>query len=509
MPDDPQSDPQPSRARRWARLGLRGVLIGTGEPAPPARSAHNKSQAKQLTGRLAGLSLPRQVWVLSLWPLLEQLLNFLVGTVDIAIAGRLPSAAERLAATDAITVGAYFTWLMTLLQAAVGVGASAIVSRAIGASHRRLANAGVGQALLLGVASGVLAGGAVLAAAPWIAHGLGLEGDAAAMAVTYIRITAISIPMCGALFVGGACLRAAGDTKSPFLAMLLVNILNIGISVCLAGVSYGSADAPHTFGVGLGVAGIAAGTAIAWTFGGFLILAILLSGKSDIRLRKHRLLPHPHMMRRIIRIALPNLASQLGFWSINFVLLFYVSLLNIDGAFGAHMIAIRVESIAFLPGFAIAVAASTLTGQYLGLGDPDRARQATYWSAGAAVALMSFCSLFFFFTPEPLVKLLSPSTPIHLELAPPLLKIAAPVMPMFAVCIIIGSSMQGAGDTKATAVINFSGLLTTRLIGAYVLAFPLGFGLRGIWIGMMADLAIRGLLFLAYYRTGRWAHAKV
>ncbi|XAL97918.1 MATE family efflux transporter [Phycisphaeraceae bacterium D3-23] len=509
MPDPPQPDPQPPRKSRWTRLGLRGVLIGAGEPAPPARSAPNKSQQKQLTGRLAGLSLPRQVWVLSLWPLLEQLLNFLVGTVDVAIAGRLPGTDVQLAAMDAITVGSYFTWLMTLLQAAVGVGASAIVSRAIGASHRRLANAGVGQALVLGVASGIVAGGLVLLAAPWIAQGLGLRGEAAAMAVTYIRITALSIPMCGALFVGGACLRAAGDTRSPFFAMLLVNILNIGVSVYLAGISYGPADASKTFGLGLGVTGIAAGTAIAWTFGGFLVIAILLSGKSDIRLRKHRLLPHPTMMRRIIRIALPNLASQLGFWSINFVLLFYVSRLNIDGAFGAHMIAIRIESVAFLPGFAIAVAASTLTGQYLGLGDPDRARQATYWSAGAAVALMSFCSLFFFFTPEPLVALLSPNTPEHLALAPPLLKIAAPVMPMFAVCIIIGSAMQGAGDTKATAVINFSGLLTTRLIGAYVLAFPLGLGLRGVWIGMMADLGIRGVLFLLYYRTGRWAMAKV
>lgn len=508
MPPSPTPDDRPAK-RRWTRLGLRGVLIGAGEPAPPASSKTSRSQKKQLSGRLAGLSLPRQVWVLSLWPLLEQLLNFLVGTVDIAIAGRLEGEATRLAAMDAIAVGAYFTWLMTLLQAAVGVGASAIVARAIGASHRRLANAGVGQALLLGVFSGVFAGGAVLATAPWIARGLGLQGDAASMAVTYIRITALSIPMCGALFVGGAVLRAAGDTRSPFLAMLLVNVLNIAISVYLAGVNYGTDADPRTFGLGMGVAGIAAGTAIAWTFGGFVILAFLLSGRSEIRLRRHRLRPHPHTMRRIIRIALPNLASQLGFWSINFALLFYVSRLGVEGAFGAHMIAIRIESVAFLPGFAISVAASTLTGQYLGLGDPQRAKQATYWAAGAAVALMSFCSIFFFFTPEPLVALLSPDTPEHLALAPPLLRIAAPFMPMFAVCIIIGSSMQGAGDTKATAIINFSGLLTTRLVGAYLLAFTFGLGLRGVWIAMMSDLALRGLVFLLYYRTGRWAHKDV
>lgn len=499
----------PARQRRLGVAGLRGVLLGAGEPAPPASPKPSKVGQKQLSGKLAGLSLPKQVWVLSLWPMLEQLLNFLVGTVDLAIAGRLPGEATRLAAMDAITIGAYFTWLMTLLQAAVGVGASAIVSRAIGASHRRLANAGLGQAIVLAVASGIFAGALVWLTAPWIASGLNLQGQAAEMAVTYIRITALSIPMCGVLFVGGSVLRAAGDTRSPFLAMLLVNVLNITLSIGLAGVGYRSEESAQVFGMGWGVMGIAIGTAVAWTVGGLATLAILLFGWSDIRLRTHRLRPHGHTMRRIIRIALPNLTLQLGFWAINVVLLMYVSWLGVQGAFGAHMIAIRVESIAFLPGFAISVAASTLTGQYLGLGDPMRARQATYLAMGAAVGLMSFCSLFFFFTPEPMVKLLSPESAEHLALAPPLLRIAAPAMPFFAVCIILGSAIQGAGATKAVSVINFAGLLTVRLIGAYVLAIPMGYGLNGIWMAMMADLAVRGVVFWLYYRTNRWTQAKV
>jgi len=495
--------------RRLRVFGLRGVLVGAGEPAPPAPSASNKQRRKELTGRLAGLSLARQVWVLSLWPLLEQVLNFLVGTVDIMIAGRLDGAATRLDALDAISVGSYFLWLMTILQAAVGVGASAVVSRAIGASHRRLANAGAGQALLLGVGSGVFAAAVVVIAAPWIAALLGLKGEAALMAVSYIRITSLGIPMCGALFVGSSVLRAAGDTRSPFFAMLVVNVVNVTVSVFLAGVSYGPADNPQTLGMGLGVTGIAAGTAVAWNVGGLIVLGYLLSGRSDIKLRRHRLIPHAHTMRRIVRVALPNLGSQLGFWSVNFALMFYVSLLSVQGAFGAHMIAMRIQSVSFLPAFAISVAASTLTGQYLGLGDPDRARKATYIAMFGAVGLTAFCAAFFFFTPEPLVRLLSPDTPEHLSLAPQLLRVGAPAMPFFAVSIILGSAMQGAGDTRTTALINFSGLLTTRLIGAYVWAFVFDLGLLGIWIGMMSDLVIRGVVFLVYYRKGRWARMSV
>ena len=463
------------------------------------------------------------MWVLSLWPLLEQVLNFLVGTVDFAIAGRLPGDSASLDALDAISVASFFVWLMTILQAAVGVGASAVVSRAIGASHRRLANAGVGQSLVLGIGASIFAAIVVFAAAPWIANGFGLKGQAAKMAADYIQITALGIPMCGALFVGGSVLRAAGDTRSPFIAMLLVNIVNVIVSIGLGGLRYYSVDFTigldglryhvtgpmQTIGVGMGVTGIAIGTAAAWTVGGIVTLVILLSGRSEIRLRRHRLLPHWHTMRRILRVAAPNLWYQIAFWGINFGLLVYISWLPDKGAFGAHSIAMRIHSISFLPGYAISIAASTLTGQYLGLGDPARARKATGIALIGTMGLVCLCGVTFFLIPEQLVKLLSPATKEHLELAPPLLRIVAFVMPMLAVNLIINGALSGAGDTRNAAIINLSGLFVFRLVGAYVLAFPMGMGLRGIWLAIVIDLSVRGVAFAIYYRTNRWARATV
>ncbi|MEO0477423.1 MAG: MATE family efflux transporter, partial [Planctomycetota bacterium] len=366
-PPNPEPDESPKRKRRLGIPGLRGAILGAGDPAPPATPKPSKLNQKQLSGKLAGLSLPKQVFVLALWPLLEQVMNFLVGLVDMAIAGRLPGDDSSLAAIGAIGVASYFVWLMTILQAAVGVGASAIVSRAVGASHRRLANAGTGQAIVLGIGSGLFAGAVIFLAASWIASVFGLQGDAQRMAADYIRITALGIPMCGALFTGSAVLRAAGDTRSPFLAMLLVNLVNVTVSVGLGGLSVGE---DQVIGLGLGVNGIAWGTATAWTVGGLVVLGILLSGKSELRLRPHRLKPHWHTMRRIIKVALPNLYFQLAFFGINLGLLIYIIFLDTDVevTVGAHTIAMRIKSISFLPGFAISVAASTLTGQYLGLG---------------------------------------------------------------------------------------------------------------------------------------------
>ena len=515
--DPPQPEPQrppgnpPDKSLRKRRLGipgLRGAILGAGDPAPPATPKHSTINQKQLSGKLAGLSLPRQVFVLALWPLLEQVMNFTVGLVDMAIAGRLPGDNASLDSLGAIGVASYFVWLMTILQAAVGVGAAAIVSRAVGASHRRLANAGTGQAILLGVGSGLFAATATFIAAPWIASAFGLTGVAQQMASDYIRITAIGIPMCGILFTGSAVLRAAGDTRSPFFAMLLLNVVNAVASVGLGGLRLGNGQ---VIGMGLGVNGIAWGTAIAWIVGGLAVLFILLSGKTELRLRPHRLKPHWHTMRRIIRVALPNLYFQIAFWGINLGLLIYIAMLDTDteAAVGAHSIAMRIKGISFLPGFAISVAASTLTGQYLGLGDPQRARRATYIAMFAAMGLMTICSFFFFFIPETLVGLISPDEPQHVLLTAPLLRLAALDGPFLAMHLILYGAMQGAGDTRNTAILNLVFLVLLRLVGAYIFAFPMGLGLWGIWLAIVVDLIVRAIVFFIYYQTNRWAKTAV
>src|SRR5690606_15977670 len=231
----------------------------------------------ELGGKLAGLSLPRQVLVLAVWPLLESLLTFLVGMVDLALAARLRPLELAEHATDALGVAGYVGWLMGMIHASVGVGAGALVARAVGGRHRRLANAALGQAILLGLAGGTVIGLCVYLGAGAIGSFAGVEGPGLALCVQYLRITSLAAPMSGMLFVGMACLRGAGDTRTPFVIMLMVNLVNVVASVTFV-------YAPAPLG-GHGVAGIAAGTALAWTLGAANVSFVLIRGRGAIRLR--------------------------------------------------------------------------------------------------------------------------------------------------------------------------------------------------------------------------------
>ena len=477
------------------------------EGAPVAGGGDVSPVPRELGGRLGGLSLPRQVAVLAIWPLLENLLNFLVGTVDLILAARLRPASLAEHATDALGVAGYVGWLMGMLFAAVGIGSAALVARAIGASHKRLANAALGQAILLGVATGVAIGAAIFLGARQIAAIAGLEGPALEMCTLYLRIISVVAPFSSVLFVGMACLRGAGDTRSPFILMVIVNAVNVGSSILFV---YG----PAPLG-GHGVAGIAAGTALAWLLGMIMAVTLLISGHAPIRLRLIRLRPRWETAQRIIRVGLPNLAESSGMWLGNFVVLMIVGRIAPSaaseaggGVVGSHMIAIRIESVSFLAGIAVGMAGATLAGQYLGAGLPHRARQAVLlcWAVGAG--LMTTVGLAFLLIPGPLTWLVS-DTPVHLQTVPPLLRIAGFMQLFFATYLVLSHALRGAGDTRMAMILTYASTFLVRLPAAYILAVPMGLGLWGLWLGLCGEIVVRGCLFAWRFLHGGWVRVEV
>ncbi len=458
-------------------------------------------KASQLPGHLAGLSLPRQVVALAIWPFIEQMMAVLVGTVDMVIAGHLRPQSLAVAAVDALGVTGYVTWLMALVYSSVGVGAAALIARAIGGRHRRLAHASLGQAMVMAAVCGAAVGTLMYASARPVGLIAGLDSEGLHWSTVYLRIVAYACLPCALLLIGNAALRAAGDMRTPCAIMAIVNVANIVLSLLFV---YG----PTPIG-GHGVAGIAAGTLCAWVIGALVTLTVLTHGWGGLRLFLHRLRPHHHTMQRIVRVAVPNLSEAVGgMWLGNFMILTVVGRLAQDATLGAHMIVIRIESVSFLGGVALGVAASTLTGQYLGAGDAKRARSAAHLATGIAAAYMGVCGLFYLLIPTQLVRLLTDAEPL-IRQAPDVLRICGPIQAFMGVMIVLSQALRGAGDTRAPMWITTLCIFLVRVPGCYVLGVTMGLGLPGIWFALCGEMTLRALIFIWRFRQGRWARIKV
>src|SRR5687767_1972408 len=130
-------------------------MTNSGEIAKPPASdgaAHSRSDRRHAI--LAG-DLRTTLLYLALPVLLEQLLSFCVGLYDTFLAGHLPPDVSDVA-TGAVGIGAYVSWLATLLFSFVSAGTTALVARAQGrgdvAEANQVANRSFALGLIIGLA---------------------------------------------------------------------------------------------------------------------------------------------------------------------------------------------------------------------------------------------------------------------------------------------------------------------------------------------------------------------
>ena len=455
-----------------------------------------------LGGKLGGLSLNQQIISLALWPLLQNFLGVLVGFMDRVVAADVSPIAELAAVTDMMGLLMYMGWLMMIMQAAVATGAQALVSRAYGARDYELAEKAVGQSVLLGVVTGALAGLMLWLLAPMLSEFFGLNAASEEYFLMFIQILVFSAPMSGVVFVLSACLRGAGDTWTPFNSMVVVNIVNVVSSYLLA------------VNAGMGIAGIAIGTVVGWAAG----LVMLFWKIYPRELNKSLLVLHRKWMgwnkeisMRIIKVGIPQLIEILGMWSIHAFGLRMIALVGDEneGLIGSHGLAVQIESISFMPGFALGTAAATLAGQYLGAGSREMAQKAVRQCWRVTLVIMSLMGLMLYFNAEWLVSVMSPGGGSQAEMAVALVMIVAFAQPFFATAMVMKNSMRGVGATGTVMFYSFSVMLLFRVGLLTLLVKFYGADLKMIWYVFTLDIIVQAIVFVWVHYRAKWMDAKV
>ena len=437
--------------------------------------------------------------------MLEQLLHSVVGFTDTWLANHLVSAgaadADSINAAAGAAVGTvqYVLWLVGMIAGAIGTGATALIARAVGARDRRTANASCGQAITLSLITGCVLVAALYFGAGHFAIASGLQGQSRDFLITYLRTLCFVMPLTLLMFSAGASLRGAGDTLTPAIAMGVVDCVNLFLTV---GLTYGRFGLPH-----LGFKGIAIGTTIAYAIGGLILISLLLTRRSFMRLYPHRLIPKWEPLRRILRIGLPSGTESAMQWIANFLILGSVNGLG-NAAGTAHSAAIRIESFSFLTGMGFATAAATLVGQSLGMKDPRRARRATYIAYAMGGGVMTTMGLLFIFFGRLLASFMS-KDPVVIDLVAGCIRTTGFIQAGFAAAMIFGFAMRGAGDTTHVMLINLFSIFAVRLVGVLFVVRYLGWGLQALWYVLCGELMLRGILMFLRFRFGHWERVRV
>jgi putative MATE family efflux protein len=448
--------------------------------------------------------LDRAMWRLAVPSMTENLLILtliLVDTFMIALWGGKTAVAATAAA-------GHILWRVYMTFGCVDRGTTAIVARYIGEGRPDKASQALGQSLLMAGALGLVITACGWLAAPWLLSLLGTPPEVSREATPYLQVLFLgTVPRLMAA-VASAAVRAAGDTKTPMFVSLAMNAIHVGLNAILI---FGIPAFPALGFVGWsgwGLVGCAIGTTLSHVFALSMLLGVLGQGRLQIGISWIHTRPHWTMQRNLARISMPAVAEE-TVMTVGFTAFFaFVTHMGTE-AVAAHTISTRVEALAFMPAFGFSVAAATLVGQSLGMADPRRATMAMRRCAWACTGFMTLAGAVLIVFGEIVIRLFLANDPDVEILARMLLIMAAVQQPMMGLVMILGGGLRGAGDTFRPMVSSLLGNLIVRVGLCYLLAFPLGLGIFGIYLAMMCDWTVRSLVLTVFVQRGDWVRTRV
>lgn len=430
---------------------------------------------RQELRRLAALSAPVAA---------TQLSTVLLWTIDLAMVGRL-----GVEALNAVSLGRL--WVMGTSIVAMGFlfGLDPYASQAHGARDA----ARLGSVLLHGSALALLL--SLPLALLWCFAGpllvvFGQDPAVAAVAHRYVLVQIPSLPFFLLFIVWKQFLQSRGIVRPAMWIAFAANGVNAALNWMFI---YGRLGAPRLEVVGAGVA-----TAVTQVLMLLVLLGVvrrreLLRG---VEVAFRRVALRAAAVRTIAALGAP-IAFQLAleYWAFAVATLWAGRLGEVELA--SHSIALNLASLSYMLPLGVSFGAAARVGMLIGAGNRRGARVAAWSALALGGALMLFGAFLFVVGRSSLPRLYTDDV-ATLAMAATLLPVAAAFQLFDGLQAVGGGVLRGMGMPRPAALANLLGYYVVALPLGWLLAFRLGLGVMGLWVGLACGLACVALLLVAW-----------
>ena len=410
--------------------------------------------------------------------------------VDMLMVGMI-----SVSALAAVGMSMQFMMVINVLMTLYVVGGNTLISRFIGQGRKRRASA-----LLygLGIFAIILSFFVTIAGyfgSEYIYVWMGASADVIEQGSMYFKILSLGLVV---MFIDNLlynALSAAGDTSSSLYIKLFSAAINAFLNYLLI---FGNFGFPA-----MGIEGAAYATVIAYSFNVVAYYLLIRRPKAKLNL-----IPIIRMsdIKRVWNVGW-SAALDRGISSLSFLV--FVSIITAYGTaeLAGYQVGLRIEGIAFMPGFGFAIAAMALVGQSLGAENRDRAYNMGIISGRVAYIFMGSVGVILILFPESLVGFFTQDTSTIIVASYYLILVGLAQIPL-AIMFVYSGALRGAGATKTTLKVNVLSLWFFRVVPSYI-AYEMGYGIVAIFVIMNIETLIKGLIYWYIYQKREWLDTKV
>jgi len=429
------------------------------------------------------------------WPLIiTMLFNSLSTMIDTYVAGQVSSVLQSALGFNSQIMMIIFTSAMM-----IGIGNTALISQNIGAKNYEEAIKIAKQSVMLVFFIGICVVIPFFFFSDDVIKLVGAKDDVILTGYIMLKIVSFGLIQLMLSQILSSIFRAKGDMY-PILLTAGIGFL---FTVCI--------DFTLVLGWGgfpkLGITGIAISQVSASTVNMFILFFILK--KSDLKeILNPPWKPSLYYFKKILAIGLP--AAVQNFIRIMGSMFFFSILAGLkDGtqAIAALSVGLRIESLAFMPLFALTMVTSTVVGQNIGAKQFDRVRKLVREVVFTGLLIIAVMSTFFYFFAYPVCDFFS-KDPLVQEYSAEYLQVISFCLPFFAISQIIIGSMQGAGYTIYPMLMTILHMWIIRIPIAYIFIALLNTGPIGAWLAMSISTIIQSIFFVVKFQSPDWMTAK-
>ena len=429
--------------------------------------------------------------------MIESFFVAFAGLIDSLMVSALGSNAV---AAVGLTAQPKFMGLSVFL--AINVAISALVARRFGENKRREANALLSTALVLICGLSVLLGIVFVVLAPQIMNLCGSTPETHDSAVLYYRIV-----MGGMIFnciqMGiNSAQRGAGNTKITMRTNITSNTLNIIFNYLLIN--------GHCGFPALGIMGAALATVLGTVVS--CIMSVISIMKSDFFVSipyiiKEKIMPSMCALKNLVKVGYSVFFEQI-LMRIGFMMTAIMAAHQGNAAMAAHQVGMNIMALSFSFGDGLQAAAVALIGRSLGEKKPEKAKEfgRTCQMIGGIISVA--LAVIYFFGARLLMGLFFEEAEI-VGIGVGIMRLIIIIVLFQIRQVIYMGCLRGAGDTLYTAIASTISVTLIRTGVSYLCGYALGWGIAGIWMGVLGDQISRYVFAAMRFKKGKWVQIKI
>lgn len=289
--------------------------------------------------------------------ILEQLFN----ASDIAIVGNF-TGSQKTAAVAAVGANSAIIALVVNLFVGIALGANVVIANAVGRKDDESVRKAVHTSIVVSVFGGILVGVLGEIFATPILRLLNVPDDVFPLALVYLRIYLLGLPVILLYNFEAAIFRSIGDTRTPLVALVISGVLNVALNLFFVVV------------LKMTVNGVAIATVISNAVSALILFRQLLKSNQVVRVDFKKLRVDSAILAQILRIGLPAGIQSSVFAISNIVIQAAINSLG-TVIMAASSAAYNIEIITYYILNSFAQACTTFVGQNFGAGKMNRCKK--------------------------------------------------------------------------------------------------------------------------------------